>query len=301
MQMKIVIYADWLVTYLMSEPFDFCKGLEKYGWILCPLSNAHKLEFNPLEKYIILFVTYKSCDISSFKKENIQIVYKIDDLFPFDEMYRKGVESCDYIIGPYTHLFHKINDYNLNNKPTLTVPYSAVPNYFNEISFNELPIKKVFLSGAMSWEYFLRRSLRENTKLKCYVDVLDHPGYTHQKHSCTNLSYYKKLNEYLCCFCDCLTYQYVLAKIFEITSVGSLLLVEDKIEKQLNELGFFNNVNCVTCNESNIEEKVLWIMDEHNRNTIDIMRKKGMELTRLNHSTNNRIDLFNNFINSKCL
>jgi hypothetical protein len=131
------------------------------------------------------------------------------------------------------------------------------------------------------------------------IEVLAHPNYndSNRIHKIINSDYYRKLNEYLCCFNDGLCWKYVNIKVFEITSVGSLLLIEDSIKEQLNELGFYDNINCIMCNESNIIEKINWILDHNNFNKINEIRLAGMKLTREKHNTELRATDFNNYIN----
>ena len=94
-----------------------------------------------------------------------------------------------------------------------------------------------------------------------------------------------------------MTWNYVNIKVFEIASVGSLLLIQDSIQEQLNELGYFDNVNCIMCNKNNLIEKIEWILDDNNLEEINIIRKKGMELTRSAHNTEQRAIDFENWIN----
>jgi hypothetical protein len=135
------------------------------------------------------------------------------------------------------------------------------------------------------------------------IEVLSHPNYedSDRKHKIINENYYKKLNNYLCCFNDALCWNYVNIKVFEITSVGSLLLIQDSIQGQLNELGFYDNINCIMCNESNIIEKINWILDSINLDQVNIIRKAGMELTREKHNTMERSNNFNKYINQYIL
>ena len=89
--------------------------------------------------------------------------------------------------------------------------------------------------------------------------------------------------------------------MFEICSVGSCLLVDDLISDQLNKLGFIDNVNCIMCNKDNMETKIRWILNKKNRHRVDLIRKRGMDLVKTNHNTNNRANQFNTIINNEYL
>jgi hypothetical protein len=298
---KYVIYADWIKYGMPREPYEFALKLEKCGWTLIPCT---KLDINFFkEKSCVIFcITYIELDISSLKHSNNKLLYKIDDLFPYFEMSKKCVDAADFIIGPYTYLFNELNDSIIQTKPNLWLPYSAVPEYYEQVEYNNTPKIKVFVSGAIGKVYHLRSFIAKDKNFADKIEKLDHPGYIQSasgfKHNIVRGDYYKKLNEYICCFCDCLIYKYVLAKIFEITSVGSLLLVEDKIETQLNLLGFYDTINCIMCNQDNLLEKIEWIFSPENRITVDNIRIKGMKLTRQMHNTDNRIEKFNLFFNN---
>jgi FkbM family methyltransferase len=291
---KYVIYTDWIESYLTKEPFTFVKNLEIFGWEIIKLSNIN-IENIKNTKSLVLCVTYDDFDISLIKCDNVQIIYKIDDLYPYKEIRNKCIENADTLISPYQYLFNtnEINKmYNINLPNTFHIPYSAVDDFFKDIEFNNNPINKIFVSGAVNNIYPLRLFITNNIAFKDYTECLVHPSYDNYKHDCNNNIYYKKLNEYLCCFVDASLYKYVLLKVFEISSVGSLLLVEDTIENELNILGFYDNINCVFCNKNNLENKINWILNVENRHSIDNIRKNGMELVRQNHTTKNRSETF---------
>ncbi len=299
---KYIIVTDWLANYITKEPYLFAKKLELSGWNIIFLS---KLDIEKLKKYmcIVLCITYDDLDISKIKCDNNYIIYKIDDLYPVKEIRKKCIEFSNMIIGPYQYLFNTptiMSMYpKLHKKHSYTVSYSAVDEYYSNIEFNNNPIRKIFVSGAISDVYPLRKYIITSDNMGDYIEVLKHPTYESYKHNIINGEYYKKLNNYICCFTDALVYEYVLLKIFEICSVGSLLLVEDSISTELNKLGFYDQVNCIMCNKSNIQSKADWILDVKNKDSLDKMRKAGMELVRNNHTTSIRANKFNNIIDKE--
>ena len=296
---RYVVYADWLVNYVLKETYIFAKRLEKLGWNCVALSNVTDGFFKD-KKCVILCITYIEKDILSFKTKDNILIYKVDDLFPYYEMTRKCIDACDYIIGPYTYVFPEIPHEALQTKPKIQIGYSAVPEYYEITLFNETPKQKIFVSGAVNEVYPLRQYISSDSEFTEYIERLCHPGYIQETsnplHEIVHDKYYSRLNEYLCCFCDCSTYRYILSKIFEITSVGSLLLVEDKISTELNKMGFYDTINCIMCNKENLHEKISWILNPDNRNEVDKIRKEGMYLTRRTHTTDNRVSLFTDFL-----
>jgi hypothetical protein len=299
---KYVIYTDWIETYLTKEHFTFVKNLEKFDWELIKLSNLNIEQIKNIN-CIVLCVTYDDFDISLLKCNNINIIYKIDDLYPYKEIRDKCIKSADTIISPYQYLFNtneiKSMYNNINLSSTFHIPYSAVNDFFKDIEFNNNPINKIFVSGAVNEIYPLRWFITNDIIFKDYIDCLPHPSYNNYIHNCINDIYYKKLNNYLCSFVDALLYKFILLKVFEICSVGSLLLVEDTIGNELNNLGFYDNINCIYCNKSNLENKIKWILNVENRHLVDTMRKKGMELVRQQHTTMHRSETFDIIVNNK--
>lgn len=126
------------------------------------------------------------------------------------------------------------------------------------------------------------------------IHILEHTGYKrhYEKSDVVNLEYYKYINKYLCAFVDASKYNYVLLKVFETMSVGTLLLVDESIKHILESLGFYDYKQCIYCNKQNIQDKIKWIIDPINRIYIDIIRSNGQILTRKNHNTESMVKTF---------
>ena len=284
----------------MKEPLIFCKNLESYGWKIVYLSELD-VDSIKSEKVVVLCLTYNDFDITQLKCDNVFIVYKIDDIHSYSTISDKCISSSNLIIVPYQYLFNNpptnVMYPQISNVKSLHIPYSAVNEFYEGIAFNSEPINKVFISGSISSIYPLRKyasSLNEK-----YVENLEHPSYDKYSHDIINEKFYKKLNEYICCFTDASIYKYVLLKVFEICSVGSLLLVDGSISEELKELGFVDNINCIFCNKDNLEDQMRWILSAENRDKVDSMRKLGMELVRSKHNTKERSIEFNEYILSR--
>ncbi len=249
-------------------------------------------------KKIILCLTYDSFDISQLICENITLIYKIDDLYPYNEIRNKCINYAEFLISPYQYLFKEnkiIQMYpSINLKKSYHIPYSAVNSFYKNIDFNDNSKEKIFVTGNINNVYPLRQYALQ---FQQYTERLEHPSYDNYKHRIINKEYYKKLSEYLCCFTDASCYNYILLKVFEISSVGSLLLCDDSIKNQLYNLGFHDNIHYIACNKDNMESKMKWILEKKNRKTVDEIRLKGMDLVRNNHTTSHRSQAFDEIIN----
>lgn len=296
---KYIIITEWIIDYITAEHYEFCKELEKLGWSIIYLKNLNIQKLQS-QKCIVLCVTYDDFDINKLIHKNIYLIYKIDDLEPYKSIRNDCINACDMLIGPYTYLFKNYkNKYsNILNKIHYQNYYSCVPKFFYDIEFNKNPINKIFISGASNSNYPFRNYLFSLSKNDSNFEILKHPSYHKKEHNIINKEYYNKLNKYVCCFVDASKFKYILLKIFEVTSVGSLLLVDDMIEKELNKIGFLDNINCIMCNKNNINEKINYILN--NRNIINNIRLNGFNLSRAQHNTIKRAIDFNNYIfNSK--
>lgn len=300
MTCKIIIIADWIIQYITKEPYMFAKHLHThYGWTIIKLSMLN-IEQLKQRQSIVLCITYDSLNISILKCENITLIYKIDDLYPYKDIRKTCIDYADLLISPYQYLFKEENIIqmypSIKSKDSYHISYSAVESFYINIGFNNTPKEKIFVSGTIISEYPLRNYI---LKYKEYIEILEHPTYNNYKHNIIDEKYYNKLSEYLCCFTDSSKYKYVLLKVFEICSVGSLLLCDELIQDELYNLGFENNINYISCNKENLESKMKWILDKNNREIVDEIRLKGMNLVKNNHNTNNRSESFNSLINNK--
>jgi hypothetical protein len=294
---KYIILDDNLKNHIDMAFYTFASNLQKYGWEIILLSNLN-IEEIKLKKCILYCLTFESFDISFLKYDNIKLLYHLCDLHPYNEIKNKCIENCDIIISPFNYLFPKWRNIfkSIMDKPNYVLQGCSIKNYFHNINFRKDPIRKIFVSGYINKTYPFKNYMLNLSKENNNIEIMNHPSYENRTHNIVHQAYYEKLNEYLCCFVDALIWNYIVGKVFEITASGSLLLVQDSIEKQLNELEFYDGVNCIMCNQDNVISKIDWIMDEKNREKVDEIRMKGMILTREKHNTEVKAELFNKYI-----
>jgi hypothetical protein len=233
--------------------------------------------------------------VSSYK------IYKIDDLENdpyYTELVRYYIKHADMVISPYAYVFPEY--YHHDN--VQWVPYSCALEGltdFSRIEFNTNPIMKVLQSGNVSSSYPFRQYVaalnHEN------IERLVHQGWRHDSTSeaIVRMKYFEKLNEYICCFTDALSYRYIVLKNFEISATGALLLTDKVIEKEMNELGFVDYETCMFCDQETFLDKVSWILDYRNRDHVDRIRHAGMKLARERHMTRHRASQIDNLVNKK--
>ena len=173
-----------------------------------------------------------------------------------------------------------------------------IPHGFTDdhkLCFNTKPINKVLVSGKSGSLYPLRRQMiREVSNQKDKFTLLTHPNY--KKFDYDNLknlkignNFGKVLNAHICCFTDCSSLQYILAKYFEIPASGALLLAEENAYGDLEKLGFIDNVNYIKCTKNNIMNKINWILNPVNINEVDKIRRNGQNHVLNNHHIMHRV------------
>jgi len=168
---------------------------------------------------------------------------------------------------------------------------------FESIPFNNNPETKVLLSGACSEYYYPLRYLiqKKIERGDSRIEYLEHPGYAAIEGERT---YAQKLNNYLICIGTGSKLHYSVAKIFEIPSIGSLLLLDTEMIPIMNQLGFIKDKHYVSFNKNNFDTVVDSLLDERNRLQVDQIRKQGYEFVRKFHSYKNRANTIITIFNS---
>lgn len=101
--------------------------------------------------------------------------------------------------------------------------------------------------------------------------------------------YFEKFNDNNC---------YIVAKFFEVTGSGLLLLADSTgLNNELKKYGFIDNVNYIDINFNNIHDKIKFIFDEKNSSKINLIRNNGLKLIKDNHLIDNRINTIKNIFN----
>ncbi|TPJ13656.1 glycosyltransferase [Mesorhizobium sp. B2-7-3] len=303
----VICDMDWLSSYLADE-HGYLIGLlnELYDFDIIDSSSTNFSDeetLKHLNSYSALLVAYQGKVPIPLDRISAYKLLKVDDLVSYDsgydELLNYLISSADTIISPYAYEFRNHFDHG----SVVWVPYSSSLEGCKDhdrISFNEDPLPKILVSGSIAWDRPLRQyaaSLNDSR-----IDVLGHPGYWNKYNENSNAfvktKYYDELSKYLCCFCDGHSYRYVHLKNFEIASVGSLLLTDRLIEKEMNALGFVDYQTCIFVDKEDLLEKIEWITDERNRSAVDTIRKAGMRLARERHMTRHRALQINDLVNS---
>lgn len=301
----IFIQYEKLRNFVNQNFFAICEQLELRGWKVLDIVSYnlaenvahHKLKPEKIE--IIIFLTFGHPEIQN--PTGLKWWYYLDDYHvpETNALFQKCMDKSDGIMGPnalYLHHYYQVN------KPLYPVRHCCIEKFYPE--FNENPIPKLLISGAIDYVVYPLRS-RLYRLADQYPDLIarqQHPGYNGQfreevKPKGVGKDYYRILSNYLAAFASGCIYEYVLCKTFEIPACGTLLIAEEKLKPELEKLGFIDRVNYVSFHPETVMETVKWILDPINRPEIDTMRRAGMELSRTHHASKNRAEQIDTYVN----
>lgn len=175
------------------------------------------------------------------------------------------------------------------------------------VNFNNNPINKVLVSGAISQGCYPERTKLLNFNNVCKKEI-GNDVWTNES------SYSIYLNKYICCFSSSV-YPYnmttknpeysdlILLKTYEILGSGALLLSPLNQKHELEKIGLVEYVNCMfidMTDDNKIQEKIDFILDENNRILINNIRKNGQDYGRNNLSSKKKYEILKeNIINTE--
>jgi hypothetical protein len=301
----IICNADWLESYVINEHWYLIKLLnERCGY---DIINCRRLDLftrhgiDDLSSYDVLIVAYNVYSQIPLEMISSLKIYKMDDL-ENDPNYTRvatyHMNNSNIVISPYAYILRSYYQHD----DVVWVPYSCAIEScegHENISFNNSPKPKILVSGNMASTYQFRRFVASLNVEQ--IEVLPHPGYHNfdREKGAVRTRWFQKLNEYLCCFTDALTYRYILLKNFEIAGVGSLLLTDKCIETEMNQLGFVDYETCIFCDQESFLDKAAWILDNKNREQVDRIRRAGIKLVWSRHLTSHRADQINGLVEER--
>lgn len=258
--------------------FFLKKYLQIPRYILC---------YNRIEEFNAIII-----DLNLITK----VVFFQDDIFKNNNIMLKRqdvYEKTFACFSTYKYLYH------LTKMPKILNHYYLPHCSSYILPINNKPIKKILLVGKMKSPiiFLIKNILFHHKNL---YDVLEYNDeyISSDGNQYLDKDYYKYLNKYLCCLVDT-SFDYVLPKVFETCGAGSLLLLFNNTnEKIFSDLGFVDNVNCMSCNKMTLVDMIKWILDEENSGKIDLMRKNGQRLINEKHTVEIRTNMIMNVLNN---
>jgi hypothetical protein len=218
-----------------------------------------------------------------------------DDLHCKTEKMRKktlvSFGLCDTVLSTYGYVWYRFYPEFKSVKKVVWVPHSASPDFL--LPYNHHPENAIFLSGAISRHYPLRRQLESlyekgSYAIACHVHPGYHCQYDYKEDEDIGLGYARKINRYRAGFTDSLLYEYMVAKYFEIPATGALLFADDAVAGPLQRLGFKKNEHYLPVSKDNLEARIQYVLGESNHDELDEIRRRGQALVWEKHKTSDR-------------
>lgn len=193
--------------------------------------------------------------------------------------------------------YHKVN-YNLYKNNIICKNIWCSYN-LSFIKFNDNPIMKLFISGAITHNYPERKEIIK------YNNIIKY-NYNNNDVNNNNNNYNNELNKYIACFSSSVYVKSltsnklenthaILQKNFEILSSGSLLVVPKIEEPYLNKYKLYDNKNCYCIDfNKNIQQQINHIIN--NKNKFDAIRLNGQKYAKNNLNSNSKFIEINNII-----
>jgi hypothetical protein len=293
-------------SYSKRHLFDMLDLLvKKYNWKYVSKKDILDPKFILIDYYQsiehLLLINGSSLINKYHVPSTCKISYIIDDLHTGGEV--KAARLRNYkrvhkIFATYAYCFNKFYP-EIPNNMIEWLPHSS--RYI--IPFNKNPINKILVSGRVNPKQYPNRFKIVNISEKNNFIHYEKPklnGYRAKndndiKNRIYGEKFYKILNKYLICFtCDASSSRpYIVAKHFEILASGSLLLAcNPNTKKEFESLGFIDGEDYISCNQFNMNEKILWLQDSTNLEEINRIRNNGYQKVR-NHTWVQRTKFLN--------
>lgn len=174
-------------------------------------------------------------------------------------------------------------------------------NKTSVIDFNNNPIKKILLSGALSNKAYPEREILKELKSP-HIEVYE---YNNNDTGTVNNNYNLILNKYIACFYSSVHVKaknpprvnthIILLKLFEILGSGSLLIIPNTEVEYISKLGLTNSIHYYSCDMNKFNETVEYIMNDDNLCKINEIRSLGQSFAI------NNLNSFNKYLEVKNL
>lgn len=211
----------------------------------------------------------------------------LGDKEPYHSSMIRMLERCDVVLCPYDEMFRK-------TWPQFVDKYVFFPHFFApherfaRLSFNEDPVMKCVLAGAIGHVYPLRCVISQYP-FQGEVFIPQHPGYYTKKWDDAVFvrdRYARLLHDHFCSVATSSVYNYVVAKYFEIPATGALLLANEV--EDLKKLDFVPFVHYIPITADDVVGRIQHCL--LNPEEYIEIRRTGMKFVREEHSINNRFE-----------
>lgn len=199
-------------------------------------------------------------------------------------------KQADVLVGPYAYAMDEFfasvtAPVDPRDLPmVLWLPHAAGQE-FVAASLNTFPVSKLLVPNSVESTSTspLRRWFSEfQAAHPNLMDAISH----HTALQPMDLAAY--MRSYRATITTTLQFQYLLPELFEITAVGSLLVVNRDIAPLLAALGLHEREHFVGYDRSNPAPTIQWVADPEHQLEVDAIRSAGMQVVREHHLATSR-------------
>ncbi len=314
-------YSQFNTTadYNIIKSFEHLKSKNNEEYIFLGINDFIKIYKN-FNKYM---------DDNKLGIPNIVFINHTDEII-VNKLLDQNSQIMIYIYHIDTHSWSGFFNINHNNisRIILLLPYAYSYNIYNykcefkkillphlvvhPSKFNDNPQKYILVTGRgrRNESRYPNRVLMYNLSLTNPKVLYLQPTVEYKESikdlennkKMFGLNFIKELQNYLVCFCDDMSPSApnIVAKFFEILSSGSLLLsTNDLTKKYFENLGFIDNIDYISMNQSNLIESINWVLDPENLDFVNKVRKSGYEKVWKYHDYLARAEQLDDILNNE--
>ena len=254
-------------------------------------SAMNKVDTDILAQAFGLFDTY----MGTYAYKLRQYLWQV----PISNEKMPDIVWIPHSVSPEFFGFEQNDQYHNNNSNTTST--SIVDPTHND---NDIKRDRIILPGKINDKYPIRmwaeKGKRHGNPQLQMLDVLAHAGYTVKHNQTQQLDFASSIGKYATAFTCASKYHYIVAKMFEIPAVGTLLLVNNDVAELMKSLGFEDGIHYKTYSSINPIPALEWSIDSSNQNSIDQMRKAGKDLVFRKHQVGHRLHaMMSYFVNDR--
>lgn len=303
-------------AYVSEEFYHLFGHLSaSYGWKTLPEAGRHEtweelaarcVASLGRQPDVLLFMeSYEAIFISGNRSAmpHTALWLFMDDVHWFSAEQRaskaRGILAADLVLGTYAYALDSFFPEAAGVVARAWVPHAASSIFQLPLRSSTDVTRAVLLSGATFAYAYPYRALVE-TKLRAGDTRFaqhEHPGYNAHPRKDVGRIFAGILNSHLACITDGLTFNYTVAKIFELPAAGCLLLINSEVASHLAPLGFVPGVHYLPYTASNLDDLVDAVLDERNSAAIDAIRAQGQALVWSRHTVTHRAALVHELAN----
>lgn len=277
-------------SYLSDEFYSIMKDLvEHHSWKTYEnCANANVLLF--VEEYEALLQNMQVLR----SKVDILIIF-VDDLHWHDKSkwemkFRLFQNPSVYVFSTYAYNAQKFYP-ELNSLDNwFWLPHSASKRFQRRLN-RTAEFSPILLTGALTPTWYPYRDLvQELGQSGALLDlmIIPHQGYAIEFNASRREQFVKDSSAYAVSITCGSRLHYALAKIFEITAHGQLLLINYEMMTILGSLKLKNDLHYLTYNAHNVLGRIQYASLEFNRPRMLEMRQRAQKLVLQHHTTRKR-------------